>query len=333
MRKIAYDVNSFMRSRTRRKFPFRLLIATSLLLTAASARAQESPPDEVIKVNTDLVVFDAQVLDKKKRVVGDLTRDDFELTDRGVKQTITYFSRDELPLSIILLLDVSRSVRPILHDIRDGALNALRRLKPDDHVAVMAFADSTKLAQDFTTDRALVSRTIEKVTATDSLGNATFIGPALESAAIHMQQAPSPNSRRVIIVITDNIAATTDREERDVLEQLFETGTVVDGLIVRGNFGRVFNIVSFGQIKAVNRFVEQTGGEVVGANKKEVDEKLGWVIDRLRARYAIGFRPASSDDDGKLRPVELKITAARERREKLVVLSKRGYYLRKSSSR
>lgn len=302
----------------------------ALLLMAASVHAQETPVEDVIKVNTDLVVFDAQVIDKQKRVVSNLTREDFTLTDRGVRQEITYFSRDELPLSIILLLDVSRSVRPILHDIRDGALHALRRLKAADHVAVMAFAGETKLALDFTTDRALVSRTIEEVTATDVLGNATFIGPALESAAIHMQQAPSPNSRRVIVVITDNVAVTSERQERDVLAQLFETGTVVDGLIVRGAVGRVFNIMSFGQIKAVNKFVEQTGGEIVGANKKEVDEKLGLVIDRLRARYAIGFRPADGADEG-LRPVEIKLSGPTKRKDKLIVMTKRGYYFRRRS--
>ncbi len=308
---------------------FRLSLIV-LLLSSGLVRAQETPSEDVIKVNTDLVVFDAQVIDKQKRIVSDLTREDFTLTDRGVKQEITYFSRDELPLSIILLLDVSRSVRPILHDIRDGALQALQRLKPADQVAVMAFADGTKLSQDFTTDRALVSRTIEEVTATDALGNATFLGPALESAAIHMQHAPSQHSRRVIIVITDNIAATTERRERDVLAQLFETGTVVDGLIVRGAVGRVFNIMSFGQIKAVNKFVEQTGGEIVGANKKEVDEKLGLVIDRLRARYAIGFRPAD-DADESLRQVEIKISGTSKRKDKLIVLTKRGYYFRRRS--
>src|SRR5438046_1504257 len=107
-----------------------LIVATiTLLLTCVGSRAQEKEPDEVIKVNTDLVVFDAQVIDKKsKRIIADLTRDDFDVSDNGVKQQISYFSRDELPLSIILLLDVSRSVRPIIHDIRDGALNALKHL-------------------------------------------------------------------------------------------------------------------------------------------------------------------------------------------------------------
>jgi len=306
------------------------LLATLFFLIAPLS-AQQREPDEVIKVNTDLVVFDAQVIDKKsKRIVGDLTRDDFAVTDNGVKQQISYFGRDELPLSIILLLDVSRSVRPIIHDIRDGALNALQRLKPDDQVAVMAFASETKLAQDFTKDRGLVSRKIEEATATDVLGNGTFVGPALESAAIHMEHAPTANSRRVIIIITDNIAATSDRQQRDVLEQLFDTGTVVYGLIVRATIGRVFNIVSFGQIKAINKFVDETGGEVLGAGKTEVDQRLGLIIDRLRARYAIGFRPSGGGDKN-FRQVTIEISNTKNRKMKLVVLTKRGYYLRRQS--
>src|SRR5256714_12834857 len=159
-------------------------ILSITFLLATTTVAQQREPDEVIKVNTDLVVFDVQVIDKKsKRIIGDLTRDDFVVTDNGVKRQISYFSRDELPLSIILLLDVSRSVRPILHDIRDGALNALQRLKPEDQVAVMAFSERTGLAQDFTKDRALAARKIQEVTATSVLGNGTFLPIALREAA------------------------------------------------------------------------------------------------------------------------------------------------------
>src|SRR2546429_684801 len=325
----AKAVGYFRSSAARTQLLLTLVLVAFPFFLTAPLTAQQREPDEVIKVNTDLVVFDAQVIDKKsKRIIGDLTRDDFDVSDNGVKKQISYFSRDELPLSIILLLDVSRSVRPIIHDVRDGALNALKRLKPDDQVAVMAFASETKLAQDFTKDRALVSRKIDEATATDVLGNATFVGPALESAAIHIEHAPTANSRRVIIIITDNIAATSDRQQHDVLEQLFDSGTVVYGLIVRGPVGRVFNIVSFGQIKAINKFVDETGGEVLGAGKTEVDQRLGLIIDRLRARYAIGFRPSKPADES-FRPVEIKISNARSRKEKLVVLTKRGYYLRR----
>lgn len=293
--------------------------------------AQEKDPIDVVKVNTDLVVFDAQVIDKKtKRTIGDLTKADFEITDNGVRQEVSYLSRDELPLSIMLMLDVSGSVRPILHEIRDGALNALMRLKKEDEVAVMAFGTTYNLVQDFTKDRDLISRQIESATANDILGRGTFLASALESAATHMQKAPAPSSRRVIIILTDNVAWTPDRETKYILDELFDSGTVVYGLIVQAGFGKLVKIMSFGQLsKGVNDFVSQTGGEVFGADKKEVDEKLAMVIDRLRARYAIGFRPSDTNNDGKFRRVEIKISTAKARKEKPVVITKRGYYLRR----
>jgi VWFA-related protein len=306
-----------------------LIAAIPLAVLPADSFAQQQEPLDVVKVNTDLVVFDAQVIDKKsKRTIGDLTKDDFAITENGVKQEVSYFSRDELPLSIILMLDVSRSVRSIIHEIRDGALNALQRLKPEDEVAVMAFGTTYQLVQDFTKDRAAVSRKIESATADERLGNGTFLSSALESAATHMQKAPTPGSRRVIIIITDNIAITPDRETKYIVDELLDSGTVVYGLIVQAAFGKFFKIMSFGQLsKGVNDFVERTGGEVLGADKKEVDAKLGVVIDRLRARYQVGFRPLNTSDDGKFRPVEIKITETKKRKEKPVVLTKGGYYL------
>jgi len=298
-------------------------------MSAPTAVAQEPDAADVIKVSTNLVVFDAQVIDKKsKRTIGDLTKDDFAITENGVKQEVSYFSRDELPLSIILLLDVSRSVRPIIHEIRDGALNALQRLKPEDEVAVMAFGTTYQLVQDFTKDRRLVSQKIESATATERLGNGTFLSSALESAAAHMQKAPAAGNRRVIIVVTDNIAITPDRETKYIVDELLDTGTVIYGLIVQAALGKFFKVMSLGQLsKGVNEFVERTGGEIVGADKKEVDAKLGLVIDRLRARYQLGFRPVNISDDGQFRPVEIKIIETKKRKEKPLVLTKRGYYL------
>ena len=311
---------------------FLLLLVASVFLTGVSGvgRAQEKEPTDVIKVNTDLVVFDAQVIDKKtKRVIGDLGKDDFQITEKGARQTVSYFSRDELPLSILLLLDVSGSVRPILQQIRDGALNALQHLKSEDEVAVMAFATASELVQDFTKDRHLVSDRIKTEMSYERLGRATFLGPALDSAAIKMANAPRQNSRRVIIIVTDNIAITNSKEEKQIVEELLDSGTVVYGLIVKAAIGKLVNIVFLGTIHGVNHFVEQTGGEILGANKNEVDTKLAEVIDRLRGRYALGFRPANSTGADEFHPVEIKIDPVKKRKEKPVVLTKRGYYLRR----
>jgi VWFA-related protein len=318
-----------------------LLGLVLLTVCPPEAAAQEKETDEVVRVNTNLVVFDAQVIDKDtKWVIGDLNKDDFEVFENGVKQPISYFSRDTIPLSIMLLLDVSGSVRPVLHQIRDGALHALQRLKPEDEVAVMAFATNSELVVDFTKDRALVSKRIEAATATDRLGNGTILGAALDGAAIRMQLAdaaarlrkgPVQNNRRVIIVITDNIASTDKIEQKQILEELFDSGTVVYGLIVRAALGKVFNLLSLGKVRGVDEFVKQTGGETLDSDKNDVDEKLAVVMSRLRARYAIGFQPANTTVEEKFRSVEIKIKAAvaKKRKEHPVVLTKRGYYFRR----
>ena len=70
-------------------------------------------------MNTDLVVLDAQVIDRKTRkVFGPLRKEDFEILEENVKQEIAYFGQDQLPLSILFLLDISRSVRPVIETSR-----------------------------------------------------------------------------------------------------------------------------------------------------------------------------------------------------------------------
>jgi len=193
---------------------------------------------------------------------------------------------------------------------------------------------------DFTKDRAMVSRRIEAATATDRLGEGTLMGPALHDAALRMQlndaavrlhKGPAQTSRRVVIVITDNIANTEMNERKQILEELFDSGTVVYGLIVRAAMGKVFNLLSLGKVKGIDEFVKQTGGEILDTDKNDVDEKLVVVISRLRARYAIGFKPTNTAVDEKFRSVEIKIkpAVAKKRKENPVVLTKRGYYFRR----
>jgi VWFA-related protein len=311
---------------------FVALVALSTVVAQTPVAAQEPVTDEVLKVNTDLVVLDAQVISKKtKRLIGDLRREDFELYEDGARREITYFSRDELPLSVLLLLDVSGSVRPIINRIGEGALNALQRLKPEDEVAVMAFANEPKLIQSFTKDRQLVAEKITEASREYSIGSGTFLTPALMRAAREMPQATNAASRRVVIVVTDNLAALGGGGEvRRTTTELLESGAVVYGLIVRGGIGKFMNVMTLGMINAVDSFSEQTGGEVMGADKKEVDEKLGEMFARLRTRYSLGFKPANTKEDGKFRRLKLQLMpVAAARNGKVIVVTKQGYYFRR----
>lgn len=308
--------------------------ATAICLGAllvSTSRAQEIDPNDVIKVNTDLVVLDAQVIDKKTRkVFGGLTKQDFEIYEENVKQQIAYFSQDQLPLSVLLLLDISRSVRPIVEQIGAGANNAQRHLKPEDEVAVMAFADHPQLIQTFTRDRTLASEKIMQASQT-FLGHGTFLNEALYEASLQMNYASNPANRRAIIVVTDNIApAGGAYGVQNVKTELLESGTVVYGLIVRSGLAKVFNALTFGKVHGVNTYCEETGGEVLGADRDEVDSRLGEMFTRLRTRYTIGYRPPETNQEGMFRRVKVRLTPAiMKANKKLVVRTRAGYYFRR----
>jgi VWFA-related protein len=306
-----------------------------LIIAPSHVAAQEVAPEEVIKVNTDLVVIDAQVIKKNRQVVGDLRREDFELYEDGARREIGYFSRDELPLSVVLLLDVSGSVRSIVHTIAEGAHDAMQRLKPEDEVAVMAFANSPELVQGFTRDRRLIAKKIEEASRDESVGKGTFLTNALWRAAQEARKSVNPTSRRVVIVVTDNIAALGGKTEvRRATEELLDAGAVVYGLIVRGGLSKTLNVMTLGLINAVDAYSEPTGGEIMGASKNEVDTKLGEMFARLRTRYSLGFKTPNTTEDGLLRRLKLQLTPeAAARHGKVTVVTKEGYYFRRRAAK
>jgi VWFA-related protein len=279
------------------------------------------------------VIFDSQLIDKKTRkVFGGLRQQDFEVYEENVKQPVVYFSQDQLPLSVLLLLDISRSVTPIIEQVGAGANDALQRLKPEDEVAVMAFADYPKLIQGFTKDRKIAADKISEA-ATTFLGHGTFLNEALHAAEQAMNNLSNPTNRRAIIVITDNIAPAGGQFGKDkVINDLLDSGTVVYALVVRAAIGKVFNILSFGAIHGVNSYCEETGGEVLGADRSEVDTRLAEMFTRLRTRYTLGFRPPANSEEGKFRRVKVQLTPAIVKaNKKLVVRARNGYYLRKKN--
>jgi hypothetical protein len=92
------------------------------------------------------------------------------------------------------------------------------------------------------------------------------------------------------------------------------------------------NIMTLGLIKAVNSYSEQTGGEIIDADKKEVEAKLAETIRHLRMRYSLGFKPTNTKEDESLRRIKLQLLPATAKRKgKLVVVTRQGYYFRRRS--
>lgn len=338
-----------MRQITRRTVLCLLAVAT---LTAQSASAQN--PDDVIRVNTELVVVDAQVLHKKTgRIIGSLGREDFELFEDGVKQEITFFSQDKLPLSIVLLFDLTETVQPVLKPLARGALQALDHLKPEDEISVMVYAASAQLIQGFTTDRKLIVAAIEKASMMDS-NEAAFFNEGVFQAAKLSLKGTIPNSRRVVIWLTDNVPNIPSEEtrrndgasvpagelhtEKEAFNELLESEITVSAIIERSTFSKLATIFysknpAFAGSRKRNppgdvyKYAEQTGGEVMKSNKEDVSRKLSEVIDHIRTRYSFGYRPSVEQPPGKFCRIKLTVAPRVEKREgKLAVRTSAGYY-------
>lgn len=326
------------------------LSVLSLVTTpvAHSELHKQNQSDVPIKLSTELVVLDVEILDKKTgHAIGGLKRENFSVYEDSVKQEITHFSQDLLPLSIILLLDLSGTVQPIINEIKNGALQALQRLKPEDEVAIMAFAQRTQLIEDFSKDKQIIVSKIESINDTAKVGRVTFLNEGVYQAAKHLHKASNPSSRRVIIAITDNLTnqlPNHGHSQKQALYELFESGSTVCGIIVRSGLAKAERMLrynplfiltskalSFGSIKA---YADKTGGIVVGAKKEELNEKFVELMDRLRTRYTIGYVSSNTKLDGKFRRIKVKLSPTIVKQEgNLAVSTRQGYYARRSDNK
>jgi VWFA-related protein len=306
---------------------------SAFLLSLSQSQAQEQQ-EEALKLSTQLVVADVQVLNKKTGVpVRGLTERDFLVYEDGVKQQLTHFSKDSLPLSIVLLLDVSGSVMPVIDSVRDSGLKALNELKPGDEVALMAFGVWTSVLQEFTKDRQLVA---ERLGAIERMGpwirEGTYIDEAVYESAKHFAKASIPDSRRIIIIITDNFSnqpPSLGHSEAASMQQLHAAGASVCGLVV-GDFNAAVNEYrkkNFFIKDSIGGYITETGGILSQVDKDDVTVKLARLIERLRSRYSLGYTPLNEKRDGRFRNIKVKLLAAAERREgEVTIIARKGYY-------
>lgn len=324
------------------------LYAAAILLAASAAFAQDATP--VFRANSELVLLDVQVLhNKTNTALGDLQAGDFEVSEDGVQQTISYFSRDKLPLSVVLLFDLTDSVRGVLHRLASGAQTAPEHLKPEDEVAVMVYAASAEVVDGFTEDRARTAAAIKRAAGMKS-GEAAFFNEAVYQAATQLEATANPSARRVILWFTDNIpnvpsgymvnhfgkslGGRPPHAEEEAIRKLHESGTVVMPLLLRDPFWIWADLlIASGERSRdyppgdVHKYAEVSGGYAAGMRGKGVEERLAEAIDNLRERYTIGYRPTDDKPTGTFCRVKVQLAPnAPLHVQEWRVLAREGYY-------
>ena len=301
-------------------------------------RTVASSTVEVIKTDVDLVTVDALVLQRNtSRIIGDLTRDDFMISEDGRPQNITHFSQGSLPLSVLLLIDRGGCLDPFSSEVRHAAADALARLKPADEVAVMTYHNDAELLQGFTRDRWPINFALNHMPPHDEAAN-HCLNKAFYEAANYMEQAGNPSGRRVIILIT-GVTRNFDCAgpgNKEAIHAVYESGSVVCGLVPVTTEQQVENgamrwmtrVGGLMRVSTLNikEIANDTGGEVLEDKPEVLDQTFATLMEHLRSRFSLAFVSTNKARDGSLRKLKIELKPAVEKlRGPLVVKARRSY--------
>jgi VWFA-related protein len=298
----------------------------AMLFYFAPLCAQEQG-SSTIHVDVNLVMVDTTVKTKAGKIMADLKKDDFEIREDGVAQKIDVFSRDELPLNVALVLDLSDSIGPFLTPLRNAATTALAALKPEDEVALFTFSTEAVLRVPFTKDK---TKLAEQISTFQARG-ATNINDGIFVAAQYLLTAP-PKGRRVIILISDDVGTSAGGQgTRDIVTETIAADSVLYNLKIPGDNPPETRLAASMVPGLVNvrQVMDQTGGELFDVKDvRDLDAEFRNLIQRIKTRYTLGYYTKANGANGKPHKLEVRLAPSFGKKGKdYVILAKNAYYI------
>lgn len=312
-----------------------ILAAAVLVWNAAgqspSSTQQQTPaqdkPQQPIKASVVLINLFASVRDHSRRIVPNLTKDDFRVLEDGSEQKITSFSHETaLPITLGLLIDTSGSETEMLGAEQEAASRFLNRvLRKGDEAMVMTFDLDVDLLADFTDDRAVLERAIHRAKINAAGGVTPGPIPQRGSKGTNLYDAVylacreklgTEAGRKAIVLLTDAVDNGSKVRLEEAIETAQRTDTVIHVLLIgdRWHYG-----VDAG---VANKMVNETGGRMIEvSSEKKLQEAFDQISEELRSQYTLGYYPSNAARDGGFRKVKVE-TPGKEYK----VLARRGYY-------
>jgi Ca-activated chloride channel homolog len=296
-------------------------LAIVLALLQGSMWTGSATPQHRFRSSAELVTVDVLVMDGR-RVVPGLAMSDFELLDSGVPQTIRELYVDELPITVIMVLDTSGSVRgERLAALRQAALAVVERLGPDDQGAVVSFSHQLRLREDVTSDRAALRAAVVALQAGGGTGlrDAAYVGLAL---------AGGEQGRALVLLFTDGVDTISLLDEGRVLATARQSAATVYAVSIRDGVQDLRAQVAGRRApppatddRFVRSLAEQTGGRVVYAEQnRDIGPAFERALAEFKSRYVLGYTPAGVTGRG-WRPLEVRLPNRRG-----TVIARRGYF-------
>lgn len=293
----------------------------------------------------ELVNVAATVTDDKGRFVSGLRREDFIVYEDNQPQTVSYFSNERMPVSLGIALDTSGSMTP---DKMSSARGAISRffsdlLGEDDEIFLYRFANVPQLVQDWTNDRRLLSRALERLT----VGGGTALYDAVAEAVPVAETGQ--NRKKALVVISDGNDNNSETSVGDLRRLIRESEVLVYAIGVDARARPFSSGVQFPlpvplpppfpipgrrprpqsppmggdegvNARALRSITDDSGGRTeIVRNFSDLDGATSRIADELSKQYSLGY-VSSGKKDGRWHPIRVEV-----QNRKLHVRARRGY--------
>ncbi len=285
----------------------------------ARPKSREGKPDDddVIRVETELVVIPVRVTQKNGRAVTDIREGEFKIFENGEEQEVAYFSNSDEPFTVALMLDMSYSSVFKLAEIQSAALSFLDQLRPNDRMMVVSFDQKVRVLCKPTDNRKALRYAIEGA----RIGSGTSLYTALDTSM--NEELRTEHGRKAIVLLSDGVDTTSvTKTARDLIRNVAESDTIIYSIRydtfddVRTNRRKDAQIfydeddkpyvvespLAKGEKESdyemarefLQEIADSSGGRVQRVSSTtNLNQAFARIADELRKTYSLGYYPSS----------------------------------------
>lgn len=293
----------------------RLLLTLLLALAATTPQIRAQADDsDTIRVDTRLVVLHCSVLDRGGKQITTLPRETFKVFENNVEQEIRVFRREDIPVSLGIVIDNSGSMRDKRQKVEAASIRLVKASNRQDEVLVVNFNDDAFLDVPFTSD---ISKLEEGVARIDSRGG-TAMRDAISMSLDHIKREAKKDKKAILLVSDGNDTASIGITLEKLIEKIQKSGVLIYAI---GIFGSEEKRDAKKAKRALDAITQASGGLAFYPDTLEdVDRIADAVAHDIRNQYVIAYRPTNPNMDGTYR--QIKVSAG----SRYSVRTRSGYY-------
>jgi len=298
---------------------FLLLIVLPAFAKSQESSASQNPSgdDYTINVNVDVVVLHATAQDRKNILVSGLAKDNFQVYEDGVLQQLKYFSHEDIPVTVGLVIDSSGSMKSKRVDVIEAALAFARSSNPQDQMFVVRFNETVSFGlpdnMPFTDQVTQLQVALSRISANGETALYDAVAIALE----HLKKGT--RDKKILIVVSDG----GDNASKHKLAQIMDAAGHAEAIIYTiGIFDEQDGDRNPGVLK---RLAKNTGGDTfLPKSLKEVLPICERIAHDIRNQYTLAYEPTNRKRDGTYRAIQVKADAPGHGR--LTIRTRGGYF-------